>query len=526
MLTESPEDKSRYGLDRRGLMAATLALPWCSFAQVNRLAIDQLKAYSPEDFGARGDGSDETALVQQAADMAAKNRANLFLPPNKVFGISSYIRIRNGVQRVSGGGTLKPLRGASARAGLLLAGRESGESENVRYCVVSDITIDMQDAEAGSIGIYAQNSSHCQIVRNSILNLRSCQGVLVRSFMKGLEPASGNVIGWNSLFGHQGSIDARTQRIEPPQSHGISIDGAIDTGVHAAADGYWLEKHEVARVKLNPIRNLVTGNKIEGGYYGISLSGVHDSQVLKNTIRGNMRNISIQNECLNCLIEQNECQEAISSAIHLAYGSSKNQILRNSITSRRAKGEGLLQAYVSCKDNTFQGNTVSALGAAEPRYFIYTAVHSVGNKFLENHLTGRVGRAFIAVESDWDGSSAHKMHRATGLGRAYSGWATRQSSNIVIKNNTLKRLNSAPAIFLSSVSQRPGAFLSDVAVEQNEISGASKSVCMEIHEQHENQINNLTWMNNRCEGDVSDWFVLPRGRAHFSVIDVEISKKK
>ena len=105
----------------------------------------------------------------------------------------------------------------------------------------------------------------------------------------------------------------------------------------------------------------ITDNTIDGGYYGIEFSGVTSSHITGNTIRNNTRNISMQDRSSKNTVENNQLRDSISSSVHIAYGSEHNDVKGNNIVTRRAYGQGILQAYQGSKNNTFSGNSVTTL---------------------------------------------------------------------------------------------------------------------------------------------------------------------
>lgn len=153
-------------------------------------------------------------------------------------------------------------------------------------------------------------------------------------------------------------------------------------------------------------RLTITGNVIEGGYYGIGLFGVSDSTISRNTVGSTMRSISIQDRSCRNTVEANYLSDSKSSSVHLAYGSDSNTVVGNTVVTHRATGQGLLQAYQSSQSNTFSGNRVSVVGPTRPSWVLYAATGSSAATFTGNVVDGSANHAFIAVESIWDGTSA------------------------------------------------------------------------------------------------------------------------
>ena len=149
----------------------------------------------------------------------------------------------------------------------------------------------------------------------------------------------------------------------------------------------------------------ITDNTIDGGYYGIEFSGVTSSHITGNTIRNNTRNISMQDRSSKNTVENNQLRDSISSSVHIAYGSEHNDVKGNNIVTRRAYGQGILQAYQGSKNNTFSGNSVTTRDK-HPSWLLYVGPDSGGTTFTGNTVDGTANRAFVGVESVWDGPSS------------------------------------------------------------------------------------------------------------------------
>ena len=149
----------------------------------------------------------------------------------------------------------------------------------------------------------------------------------------------------------------------------------------------------------------ITDNTIDGGYYGIEFSGVTSSHITGNTIRNNTRNISMQDRSSKNTVENNQLRDSISSSVHIAYGSEHNDVKGNNIVTRRAYGQGILQAYQGSRNNTFSGNSVTTRDK-HPSWLLYVGPDSGGTTFTGNTVDGTANRAFVGVESVWDGDSS------------------------------------------------------------------------------------------------------------------------
>lgn len=472
-----------------------------------------LPTFSPFDFGAKGDGiADDTAACNAAAARAQAAAGELVFPPG-TFAISEYIVVRSGVQRVRGtGGVIKCINTRND-AGVLLAGAQGGKGDNVKGCVVQGLQVDCNHVESASTnGIYGQNISRCQIVDNKVFNLVKGHGIVVRTMAQGKEPAAGNVVQDNR-------IDADSGR--KPLCVGIAIDaGLASQGPHITAPDQWKNRFIAPAAVLAAVDNTVQGNTVVGGYYGLSLSGASRNRVLLNRFGGNVRNISVQNSSTDNTIAQNICTDSISSAIHLAYGSSNNRITSNSIRTQRAEGEGLLQAYVGSMGNVFEGNKVFADAPARPRYHIYVAVHADYNKFINNQLSGTCSRAYIAIETAWDSASKDPAHRGYKQPEIVNHYARDGMAGVVIAGNVIDPTSSVPVFYLAQISDDRGQYLlKDCVVKDNTVRNRKASPQIAVVEQQVGGVSGVVLEGNTFPAGLGKAdFQLPRGNAHFALI--------
>ena len=167
----------------------------------------------------------------------------------------------------------------------------------------------------------------------------------------------------------------------------------------------YVETGKIAKPQYAHTKLAITSNTIEGGYYGVEFSGVVHSHITGNVIRNNTRNISMQDRSNNNTVENNQLRDSISSSVHIAYGSEHNDVKGNNIVTRRAYGQGILQAYQGSKNNTFSGNSVTTRDK-HPSWLLYVGPDSGGTTFTGNTVDGTANRAFVGVESVWDGDSS------------------------------------------------------------------------------------------------------------------------
>ena len=258
----------------------------------------------------------------------------------------------------------------------------------------------------------------------------------------------------------------------------------------------------------------ITDNTIDGGYYGIEFSGVTNSRITGNTIRNNTRNISMQDRSSNNTVENNQLRDSISSSVHIAYGSEHNDVKGNNIVTRRAYGQGILQAYQGSKNNTFSGNSVTTRDK-HPSWLLYVGPDSGGTTFTGNTVDGTANRAFVGVESVWDGdSSLSHLNGAKDNPHSYmvqgesekpSGGAVRYAGgngpleNITITGNTFTPRNKTlPVVYVGAeVSkaqngrQEVRGDIKGINVSGNTVKGVKGNDYSELLVTHEGSLDKL-----------------------------------
>ena len=258
----------------------------------------------------------------------------------------------------------------------------------------------------------------------------------------------------------------------------------------------------------------ITDNTIDGGYYGIEFSGVTSSHITGNTIRNNTRNISMQDRSSNNTVENNQLRDSISSSVHIAYGSESNDVKGNNIVTRRAYGQGILQAYQGSKNNTFSGNSVTTRDK-HPSWLLYVGPDSGGTTFTGNTVDGTANRAFVGVESVWDGDSSLShlndakdnphSYMVQGESKKPSGETVRYAGgngpleNITITGNTFTPRNKTlPVVYVGAeVSkaqngrQEVRGDIKGVNVSGNTVKGVKGNDYSELLVTHEGSLDKL-----------------------------------
>jgi len=465
-------------------------------------------AFSPLSYGAVGDGVTNDHTAVNAAMLAARAAGGyVIIPSGYTFGIGSYLSFLNGDKGIIGkGGTIKTL---AASSGVLLSGKAQGRAENVDGMLVEGLNI---DASGGLLqAIYLSGSTNCRIIGNHITNLDEGTGILIRCFSVADGAPTDNLVEHNIIEGDTG---------EDPLHNGINVSGYLDYTPYASATLMWKGLFSIdTAAGLPALRNTIRYNRITGGYYGISMDFAQDSEIAYNVIASNMRNISVQNRSDNNRVHHNNLSESISSGIHLAFGSSDNDIIGNRIVTTRGVGEGLLQAYVGCNDNEFVGNYTNCPGPSTGnKYHAYIAVQSNGNRMDRNVHSGLCLKAYVAVESAWDGDVTNDAHRNDGLGTTNDGYTGGDITDNVLECVTISGSSAVPAIFLSQINQDGTWGQTGTVLNRNRIVGNTYSKQLELYEATSSELVSLVATSNVFDASAdSSKFTLPRDRAgHFS----------
>ena len=341
----------------------------------------------------------------------------------------------------------------------LLNGASHGE--------ISGLTLNMA-AAPGVHGILGHDLQHYHIHDNHIHNLAALPGKAAY----GITVYSGSGDTHDVSIEHN-RIDAKAESYgTTSDTVGIAFNGAQLPGTRPDAKApVWRQYIEDGSIaEADPSRSIknisISGNQISGTYYGISLSTVSDSEIRGNHLHHNERNISLQDRSSGNRVADNILTDAESSAVHIAYGSSGNTVSDNHISSNRAAGQAMLQAYQDSHDNTFQTNRIEVAHEATNN-FLYTATDSSGTTFRDNIASGRISRAAIGAESVWDKAGAGEEKSAYGnnmqdpnlkdadIDEIRHGGGFGALQNITIEGNILApTFASAPIIYLGADSSK------------------------------------------------------------------------
>lgn len=160
----------------------------------------------------------------------------------------------------------------------------------------------------------------------------------------------------------------------------------------------------------------ISKNNFSGGYYAIGLSGVRDFEVHGNNMYYNMRGMSVQDGCTVGNVRGNYINQNESAGFHNAYGANDIRYSWNTVDSiTAAHGEAFFQAYVGCRNITFEFNesfsTISA-DKTGPKYVYYAGIDVDNIQFWNNRHSGKASRAIACIDNQWSNKITDPHHRS------------------------------------------------------------------------------------------------------------------
>jgi hypothetical protein len=335
-------------------------------------------------FGAIGNGiHDDTTAIQSCIDYAATVGAFVLFPPG-IYKIST-IYVKNGV------------RGLTSNSAVLISTASYGKViscttdnldllQQVNDCTIKGFTINLD--QVASIGIYLYGCDN-DVSDNYIYGARTSSQLIRVTYDSHRNKVHDNklVSAIDEPFGtYQDMSCIVIEGKQYNQWAGLNESDEVIPGTHTSYD------------------NQVFNNYCEGGTHTIALRQAEGTIVTRNIVkRGSHRGIILSPYACRNVISENSIYECGSSCVHLAYGSSDNQIINNKIENKLLPaitglvGEGAIQAYIHCKNNVISGNKI----ISRYRYGIYCAINSDGTTIDSNVVDGGT-RACIGVESDWE----------------------------------------------------------------------------------------------------------------------------
>ena len=431
---------------------------------------------------------------------AGQEKAGVDLTAGRTYVVQNTLKVPEGVRYIRGHGAHLDVRTQGTSSELASAFELQSKTSGIE---LSDFTLNMKNSSYSS-GISGDHISNVT-VRNVTMNDVNFRGVSI-------------------LADHGDVSNVTVDRSTITMAN--ENDGVVPIFVstNRVKDDYtgkgaevW-ERYVATGKTVDPMfKNTdikITDNTIDGGYYGIEFSGVTSSHITGNTIRNNTRNSSMQDRSSNNTVEYNQLRDSISSSVHIAYGSEHNDVKGNNIVTRRAYGQGILQAYQGSKNNTFSGNSVTTRDK-HPSWLLYVGPDSGGTTFTGNTVDGTANRAFVGVESVWDGDSSLShlndakdnphSYMVQGESKKPSGETVRYAGgngpleNITITGNTFTPRNKTlPVVYVGAeVSkaqngrQEVRGDIKGVNVSGNTVKGVKGNDYSELLVTHEGSLDKL-----------------------------------
>lgn len=354
-------------------------------------ALDRLQGiaqYTPEQFGAVGDGvANDTVAMQAAADAAAANSGVFAGVPGSTYYFTT-VMIKNGTRGVTflqsvllPSGTLDPTA-LTAVAPLVLQGALTGGSA-VIGCLVS-VTMDMSNGDR--IAILGDGSQYCEFAGNVIYGFTNHatynhRGIRVQ------EGGSYNSFHHNSITG-----------FKLPTKRGLLLDlwGAL-TGL---PDFGGFFSGTISRAATPAVRNLIYDNRFIDGSYAMNIHGCERTIISNNICHNqNHRSMWVGNSSFFNLIQGNNCSQFSSSAILLGYGCQYNIVDGNVCINEPGYGvggESVININTGSSYNLIKGNICDA----PVNYSVYVATDSSYN-LIQGNTSRNAYVAAFAAENDW-----------------------------------------------------------------------------------------------------------------------------
>lgn len=343
----------------------------------------------PENFGDIGVSvAQDTAAIQAAIDFAYPINGAVHGTPGVNYQIS-VVRIKNGLREFDfsrskitpDASTIGVTTGAIQLDGVnRLAG-----GPPVDNCYVS---VEMDMVNGGRVGIMADGCTNCQFWKNKIYGFTNHASInhYGMLFWYG---SNGNSVCLNEITG-----------VSNPTQRGLLIDFIGDGEAFA---GYFANSGATV-LATTPCRdNVIAGNKLSHGSYGVNLLGAENNLVLMNVCRNqNHRSIYLAEACARNIITNNELLDFLSTAVLLGYGCvgnevSWNQCRRELGVQAPGTGEAVINVNTGATDNLIAHNKCYA----DTNYGIYLACNMLRNT-IEHNEVENFYVAGIALESDWE----------------------------------------------------------------------------------------------------------------------------
>ena len=336
-----------------------------------------------------------TTALQSALNLAAKLKLGVEMPHDGQYTLTDSIKIHGEVPFLHGNGSTVSVNST----GSLSYAFRLGGIVDTHKLEFSDLTIDMNGLK-DKFAIWGKDVSGANLHHLKIIDA-SYTAISLKPTDVGLKniTIADNIIdmNWNAAA---------------PNGHfyGIGITNPMESSSHTGQYGLWQQYLETGAIPKNlyDISSIkISGNQINGGYYGIYFSGVSNSEISDNLMTNNVRNISLQNNSSGNTISGNYLTDQMSSAVHIAYNSNNNIVKNNTVTTYTSNMQALIQAYQDSDNNQFIGNNLEVLGSVQPGWALYSGTDSDGTKIANNIASGTYRKTAIGVEAIWDNTSAN-----------------------------------------------------------------------------------------------------------------------
>lgn len=322
-----------------------------------------------DDYGATGDGRDDTAAIERArAALAAAGGGRLRFTPGKTYAVTR-INVTAGIDYQGFGATVKALRGTERELGVFVC--RSASRAQVRGFRI----------DAGGFAQragFVSDSSDITFEWNYVFGFGTgtCRG----GFRIGRGTEGCNVL-HNTVIG---PLDVPHRTI--PQSFVGCFVFADPVDDYAGGNNPALA-FPADPVRAPSRRHTIAGNRFYNGVHGINLFGASMCDVTGNwCVAGSERGIVLSPYAVGNTVRGNHCEQVTEAGIHLAWGSRFNIIEGNYVdaTGTSTAERAGIQCYYGCVDNTIRGNVVRGTAL-----FAYgCSIGSSRNIFAANRADG------------------------------------------------------------------------------------------------------------------------------------------
>lgn len=418
--------------------------------------------YFPDMYGLIGVSvAGDTAAIQAAIEAAKLTNGAVLGRPGVTYNISS-VRIKNGVRKFDFTQSLiipdSSTSGVGTGAIQLDGNRRFLTGTPVDNCYVAT---NMSMVNGGRVGIFADGCTNCNLWNNTI-----------KGFTDHPTINHYGILGWYATNGNSICLN-NIEGVQDPTQRGLLID-LIGEGIAFA--GYFANSGATVPAISPCTDNVIAGNNLTYGSYGVNLLGGNNNLITKNVCRGqNHRAIYFAEACLGNSVADNELLDFRSSAVLLGYGCNGNRVVNNECRRDLIApgGEAVMNINTGATDNIVSGNKCFA----DTNYGIYMACNAQRN-IIESNEVGGYYLAGIALETDWEASADRpagaiysRPNYATpgSISPGATQWAFSNADSNIIRNNTIRAGTpgrSVAAIYCAQVDSN-----SNLSLVRNNIYG-------------------------------------------------------